>query len=121
MLDVGELLYLLLPVEVLYGGGCQPAPVAIFNWNKKNKFDALDMGKMKLCVIAPALLRLDLIYAFGGGGREGGKMRRRKRERRARVSRNAHLRRARAFSNDDERLKRAPDADPRVRAARLYE
>lgn len=48
-------------------------PPSPFSTGIKNKFDALDMGKMKLCVIAPALLRLDLIYAFGGGGREGEK------------------------------------------------
>lgn len=72
MLDVGEVLYLLLPAEEPYGGGCQPAPDAIFSTGTNPKFDALDVGKMKLCVKSPALLRLDLIYASEREGGEGG-------------------------------------------------
>lgn len=59
MLGVGEVLNLLLPAEAPYGGGCQPAPVAIFSTGTNPKFDALDVGKMKLCVKSPALLRWD--------------------------------------------------------------
>lgn len=87
MLDVGEVLYLLLPAEEPYGGGCQPAPDAIFPTGTNPKFDALDVGKMKLCVKSPALLRLDLIYASEReGGREG---KEEERQRCARASRSA--------------------------------
>lgn len=72
MLDVGEVLYLLLPAEEPYGGGCQPGPDAIFSTGTNPKFDALDVGKMKLCVKSPALLRLDLIYPSEREGEEGG-------------------------------------------------
>lgn len=45
MLDVGEGVYFVVLVEVLYGG-CQPAPVAIFTGNKPER-DVLNLVKME--------------------------------------------------------------------------
>lgn len=72
MLDVGEGVYLVLLVEVLYGG-CQPAPVAIFTGNKP-KLDAFNLSKMKqvlLRVNAPSLLCLWQIFGFSEEERRG--------------------------------------------------
>lgn len=81
MLDAGEGVYLVLLVEVLYGG-CQPAPVAIFTRNqpKRDDLNSNKTGEGAAARLTPPLLRLRLISAFsegrkmrsndGGGARE---------------------------------------------------